>query len=122
MKKSLAIMAAVCGMATFSSSANAKTARCEIKIDGEGNYSGPCNFYPMENGSFQISAVDKRRNLIGRLESVAVFVGASANLDKNKAFYQYFVRNDKGHMGAELTRSTAKPACWVGNYDRICVY
>jgi hypothetical protein len=122
MKKSLIIAAAFTGLVISSSAAQAKTARCEIKIDGEGNYNGPCNFSPMENGSFEISAVDKRRNLIGRLESVAVFVGASANLDKNKAFYQYYVRNDKGHMGAELTRSTAKPACWVGNYDRICVY
>lgn len=103
--------------------AEAKSARCEItKKYNNARYEGPCDFSPMENGSFEISAVDIRRNLIGRLESVAVFVGASANLDKNKAFYQYYVRNDKGHMGAELTRSTAKPACWVGNYDRICVY
>lgn len=122
MTKSLAIFAAACGLAAFSSPAEAKTARCDIKIDGEGNYNGPCNFLPMENGSFEISAVDKRRNLIGRIDSVAVFVGASANLAKNKSFYQYNVRNDKGYMGSELTRSTSEPACWVGNYDRICVY
>ena len=122
MKKSLTILAVACALWAYSSSAEAKAARCELKIDGEGAYNGPCNFQPMENGSFEISALDKRRNLIGRLESIAVFVGKSADLPKNKAFYQYYVRNDKGHMGSELTRSTAKPACWVGSYDRICVY
>lgn len=122
MKGSLALIAAVCGVTAFSTAAEAKAARCELVIDGEGSYSGPCNFALMEHGSFEISAVDKRRNLIGELESIAVWVGASSNNMPNKAFYSYTRKNDVSRNGAELTRQKNKPACWVGQYDKICVY
>jgi hypothetical protein len=116
---SLACLAAVFGV---SNAANAKPAKCELSIDGGGNYNGPCNFVPMGGGSFEISALEKRKNLIGDLESIVVWVGSAADLPPNEAFYAYTRRGEAGRNGSYLKRQKSRPACWVGEYDKICVF
>lgn len=106
----------------ISNAANAKAAKCELSIDGGGTYNGPCNFVPMRGGSFEISALEKRKNLIGDLESIVVWVGSAADLPPNEAFYAYTRRGEAGRNGSYLKRQKNRPACWVGEYDKICVF
>lgn len=120
--RKLMIATFAAGLTCFSSVAEAKPAKCELSLDGGGAYIGPCNFTPMEGGSFEITALNKSRNLVGDIQSIAVFVGKSADLPPNEAFYSYMRRNDVGRNGAQLTRQKNRPACWVGEYDKICVF
>lgn len=124
MKNHKIIVGLICfaGVWGISSAANAKPAKCELSIDGAGTYNGPCNFVPMRGGSFEISALEKRKNLIGDLESIAVWVGGTADLPPNEALYAYTRRGDVGRNGSYLKRQKNRPACWVGEYDKICVF
>ena len=101
--------------------AEARPARCDLAIDGEGKYAGPCNFTPQGGGSYALTAINNSHNLIGTLESVAVWVGEKAELGPDEALYSYAERNGTGHNGSVLKRSKSKPACWVGESDHICV-
>jgi hypothetical protein len=90
--------------------------------DGDGAFKGPCNFTPQGGGSYELTAIDKRQNLVDSLEAVVVWVGKQAKLGPNEALYAYVPRGGTGHNGSMLRRSTSKPACWIGDSGHICVY
>ncbi len=122
MKATYLFSVALCGLLLFAEDAQAKPAKCELSLDGAGTYNGPCDFTPMEGGSFEISAPNRAKNLVGSIHSVAVYVGPAADLPPNEAFYAYTPRGGVQRNGSQLQRQKNRPACWVGDYDKICVF
>ena len=117
MKKSLAIMAAVCGLAAFSSSAEAKTARCDVTSNyADGRYVGDCDFAARKGGSFEIVLPDEadeqvytRYIYINITSAGRGRIGGANGMGKT---------SDWG----TVRRDPKKPACWFGEWGRVCVY
>lgn len=112
MKKSLAIMAAVCGLAAFSSSAEAKTARCDITSKANNaRYQGPCDFNPSKGGSFELGVPDEAAEKLETMFPVYVEVTAPG-----RGLLSIYKWSDS------IRRDPKQPACWVNTSYRICVY
>lgn len=113
MKKILIIMAAATGVAAFSSSAEAKPAKCEI-ANGDNQYIGPCDFIGYKGGSFDLHLPDKGLEALGS-GTFEVEIKAA-----NRAIvYAYFPGRQPI---ANVIRDPKKPACWSGEGVRICAY
>lgn len=116
MKKSLAIMAAVCGLAAFSSPAEAKAARCDITSNDVGRFVGSCYFTARKGGSFEIALPDEADEQV-----------------YTKYIYINITSAGRGRIGGAggtgrvsdwgaVQRDPNKPACWFGEWGRVCVY
>jgi len=54
------VILAVCGLAAFSSAAEAKPAKCDITSKAiNARYQGPCDFKPSKGGSFELGVPDE---------------------------------------------------------------
>lgn len=120
------VISVICSAFSFSNVASAKTVSCDISLDGgRDKYVGPCNYTPTGGGSFEINSVKTGRNLVGDYSKIEVFVGQShgvSELPRNEAVYQYGAPDGRMHIGGHLKRHPTKTACWVGDYEKICVF
>lgn len=112
----MAIAAALSAPLLYSQAAYAKTARCEISSE-DGSYVGPCDFTAGKGGSFSLVLPEKAVSIlytnymevtvkspgVGRLAGTVDGIGEI---------------NDWGIV----RRDTKKPACWSGEWGRVCVY
>lgn len=119
---SIGIFAAVASLA-FASTADAKVAKCDISFDQgrKGEFKGSCDFDLLSGGSFMVTTLRPRKVFFDNINAITVYVGDYAGLPKDQALLTYnkgAVTIDYGH----LFRSRSKPACWVNQVHRICVY
>jgi hypothetical protein len=116
MKKSLIIGAAFSGLVILSSAAEAKPAKCDITSDGVGRYVGECDFVAKKGGSFSISLPPEADQEV-----------------YTKFIYINIVAPGRGRIGGAggmgresdwgtVQRDAKKPACWFGEWGRVCVY
>ena len=111
-------------MIATSTPALARPAKCEIDLDdgSKGIYVGPCDFQSEKGGSFSVTSINPKRNLYREIVLITVYVGKDADLPRDQAFFTYNRLNDRQRNGGQLFRSRSKPACWVNEFNRICVY
>jgi hypothetical protein len=111
-KKSLVALTAVCGLAAFSSVAEAKPAKCDITSKAiNARYQGPCDFKPSKGGSFELGIPD---DAAYKLETMfPVYVEITAPGRGLLSIYKW---------SEPIRRDAKQPACWVNTSYRICVY
>ena len=114
MKRTLAISIAVCGLIGVSSAANAKPARCEIK-SYTNEYVGPCEFRASK-GSFEL---DLPQSASGKFGTQFYYVEITS--PGQGALYSDWVNRGR-QFEESVERDPKKPACWVGEGWRVCVY
>lgn len=116
----LVSFAAVFGV---SNAANAKSAKCDISLNNgkKGEYKGPCDFDPLSGGSFMVTMPRPKKIFFANINAINVYVGDYAGLPKDQALLTYNVGAITIDYG-QLFRSKSKPACWVNQVHRICVY
>ena len=112
MKKSLAILAAACGLAAFSSPAEAKPARCDITSKfNNARYQGPCDFSPSKGGSFDLGVPEDAAE---RLETMfPIFLEITS---PGRGLLHIYRSSEP------IRRDPKQAACWVNTSYRICVY
>lgn len=117
MEKCLAIVAAVCGLAAFSSSAEAKAARCDVSWYGS-RYSGPCDFNSWKGGSFELYLPEDSYEKYELPPYLIVSIKAPG-----RAKIGWMTPTGRTQEPVEPARRDAKkPACWTAESIRICVY
>jgi hypothetical protein len=111
-----------------STAADAKSAKCEISMTGwmgPEKYVGPCDFMPGKNGSFTLRG-PKGGILIEFVERIRLEIlrpGVARAQTYGFPNSADFSNEDRGNLGPWIVRrDTKKPACWVGEDVRICVY
>ncbi len=119
MKKSLAVLTAVCGLAAFSSAAEAKAARCVLNGFEDQPYDGPCDFKPLKGGSFSVVGSGSRDDWIDKsgyqVIRLTVTGNGTGSLEGRAGSAMYVDL-------ATVVRDRKAPACWAGDGYRICVY
>ena len=116
MKKSIAILAAVCGLAAFSSSAEAKPAKCDITSKyNNARYQGPCDFRAGK-GNFEVDLPRVKGSKFG-----TQFYYVEITSQGQGELYSDWVGGGR-QFEENLIRDRQKPACWAGENWRICVY
>ncbi len=116
MKKLFIIGAAFSGLVTFSSAAEAKAARCDVTSNDVGRYVGGCDFTARKGGSFEIILPEEADEKV-----------------YTKYIYINITSAGRGRIGGAggmgktsdwgtVQRDPKKPACWVGEWGRVCVY
>jgi hypothetical protein len=115
-KKSIAILAAACGLAVFSSSAEAKPAKCDItKKYNNARYQGPCDFRAGK-GNFEVDLPRAEGSKFG-----TQFYYVEITSQGQGELYSDWVGRGR-QFEENLIRDRQKPACWAGENWRICVY
>jgi hypothetical protein len=101
----------------------AKSAKCDISLNNgkKGEYKGPCDFDPLSGGSFMVTMPRPKKIFFANINAINVYVGDYAGLPKDQALLTYNVGAVTIDYG-QLFRSKSKPACWVNQVHRICVY
>jgi hypothetical protein len=98
--------------------AQAKPARCEITplLNGEDRYVGPCEFVAKSGGSFSVKLPAKAADDLN-ISIVYVTVDSPGN-------GEIAVRGFMGNLNkwGIVRRDPKKPACWAGEWGRVCVY
>lgn len=112
MMKSLALVAALCGLAAFSSAAEAKAARCDITSkQNNARYQGPCDFNPSKGGSFELGVPDAAAE---KLETMfPIYVEITSPGRGSLQIYKW---------SEPIRRDPQQPACWANASYRICAY
>jgi hypothetical protein len=111
------ILAVAFMTSTIMGVAHARPAQCEITEIDRGSYKGPCDFQATKGGSFSISFPEKAGDYLNvsflNVEIVrpgfAYLSGAVWGRGMEDAF-------------GTLSREKSKPACWSGEWGRVCVY
>jgi hypothetical protein len=117
MKKLFMIAAAFSGLVTFSSAAEAKTARCDVSWFGS-RYTGPCDFNSWKGGSFDVSLPEDSYEKYELPPYIVVNIIAPG-----RAKIGWATPTGKFQEPVEPARRDAKkPACWAAESMRICVY
>jgi hypothetical protein len=115
-KKSLAVLTAVCGLAAFSSVAEAKPAKCDITNKyNNARYQGPCDFRAGK-GNFEVDLPRATGSKFG-----TQFYYVEITSQGQGELYSDWVGNGR-QFEENLIRDRQKPACWAGENWRICVY
>lgn len=117
MKKPLMIAAAFIALAAFSSAAEAKPAKCDVSWFGS-RYTGPCDFNSWKGGSFDLSLPEDSYEKYELPPYLVVSIIAPG-----RAKIGWTTPTGKLQEPVEPARRDAKkPACWVAESMRICVY
>lgn len=104
------IFVAVCAIALMSGAAHAKTAKCELTVQGEKLIDGPCEFTPIGNGdgSFIITGEN------------GYFAYANRDGDQMKGSWNGHYKDSHAHD--DLGMLDRDGACWVNEIARVCAW
>lgn len=118
MTKTLFAAAAVlaCAGALAASPAAARPAKCDITSADVGRYVGPCDFKAGKGGSFELTLPESADELVYTRYLVVTITGPGrGNLSG---------AGGTGRVSSwgPVRRDPRKPACWAGEWGRVCVY
>jgi len=98
------------------SSASAKTAKCEITSYPSDKYVGPCEFSSRKGGSFEVLLPEQAAELIF---TRYIYINITA---PGRGVIGVAGGTGRTSEWGRVQRDPKKPACWFGEWGRVCVY
>ncbi|HQV04825.1 MULTISPECIES: hypothetical protein [unclassified Novosphingobium] len=116
-KLALALVALGCAAALTPAPALAKTARCDITTaDGE-RYRGPCDFTARKGGSFDLILPDAAAEIV-----YVNYIEVTLTAPGRARIAGSVPGLGKLNQWGLVLRDKKAPACWQGEWGRVCVY
>jgi hypothetical protein len=106
------------GLVPIAAQAAGKTARCEIRTNGD-RYTGPCRFTPEAGGSFNVSPIG-RSEFFSHAKDDPGITDISVTILGTEADVRGLTTFGINSRWGSAKRSRKDRACWIGDDFSIC--